>query len=66
MDLLILEGTTLSREQVKSLTEEELALKISEQVKPYSQIFLLCSTTNIDRITVMTKVAMRTRQSNST
>lgn len=61
-----MEGTTLSREKVKSQTEEELAVEMAEKVRSYSQIFLLCSTTNIDRITVMTKVAIRTRQSNST
>lgn len=66
MDLLILEGTTLSRKQIKSQTEEQLAVEMAEKTKQYSQVFLLCSTTNIDRITVMTKVAMRTRQSNST
>lgn len=61
-----MEGTTLSREKVKSQTEEQLAVEMAEKTAPYSQIFLLCSTTNIDRITVMTKVALKTRQSNST
>lgn len=61
-----MEGTTLSREKVKSQTEEQLAVEMAEKTKQYSQIFLLCSTTNIDRITVMTKVALKTRQGNST
>lgn len=59
IDLLITEGTTLSRPQIKSKTEEELAIEIAEKTKNYDQVLMLMSTTNIDRVTTMQKVANR-------
>lgn len=59
VDLLITEGTTLSRPQIKSKTEEELALEIAQKTKNYDQVLMLMSTTNIDRVTTMQKVANR-------
>lgn len=56
VDILITEGTTFTRPQVKSQTEEDLALEMIEKTKKYNQVLLLCSTTNIDRAVVMTKV----------
>lgn len=56
VDVLIAEGTTFTRPQVQSQTEEELALEMIEKTKKYDQVLLLCSTTNIDRAVVMTKV----------
>ena len=60
IDLLITEGTTLSREQVKSKTEKELVDDIVGKTKDYDQVLMLMSTTNIDRVTTMQKVANRT------
>lgn len=60
IDLLITEGTTFSREQVKSKTEPELVDDIVEKTKNYDQVLMLMSTTNIDRVTTMQKVANRT------
>ena len=60
IDLLITEGTTLSREQVKSKTESELVDDIVEKTKDYDQVLMLMSTTNIDRVTSMQRVANRT------
>lgn len=57
IDVLITEGTTLSREQIKSRTEEELVNDITEATKEYNQVLMLMSTTNIDRVTTMQKVA---------
>lgn len=62
VDLLITEGTTLSRPQIKSKTEEELSIEIAEKTKDYDQVLMLMSTTNIDRVTTMQKVANRTRK----
>lgn len=59
IDLLITEGTTLSRRQIKSKTEEELSIEIAEKTKSYDQVLMLMSTTNIDRVTTMQKVANR-------
>ena len=60
IDLLITEGTTLSREQVKSKTETELVEDIVEKTKNYDQVLMLMSTTNIDRVTTMQRVANKT------
>ena len=60
IDLLITEGTTLSREQIKSKTETELVEDIGEKTKKYDQVLMLMSTTNIDRVTTMQRVANRT------
>ena len=60
IDLLITEGTTLSREQVKSKTETELVDDIVEKTKNYDQVLMLMSTTNIDRVTTMQRAANKT------
>ena len=60
IDLLITEGTTFSRPKIKSKTEEELVYDIVEKTKNYKQVLMLMSTTNIDRVTTMQKVANRT------
>lgn len=52
---MITEGTTLSRENVKSQTEAELAVEIAEKTKDYDQVFVLTSTTTIDRITTIVR-----------
>lgn len=60
IDLLITEGTTFAREQVKSKKEEDLVDDIVEKTKNYDQVLMLMSTTNIDRVTTMQRVANRT------
>lgn len=50
IDLLIIEGTTLSRNNQVHLTESELELKAKEIIKQKKYVFILCSSTNIDRI----------------
>ena len=62
IDILITEGTTLSREQIKSQTEQGLVKDIVEATKDYSEILMLMSTTNIDRVTTMQKVANKTNK----
>ena len=60
IDLLITDGTTFSREHTKSKTEEELVYDIAKKTKDYDQVLILMSTTNIDRVTTMQKVANKT------
>ena len=60
IDLLITEGTTFSREQIKSKSETELVDDIVDKTKNYDEVLMLMSTTNIDRVTTMQKVANRT------
>ena len=49
IDLLITEGTTLTRSNDKFMTEAELEKKSLEIIKKYDQVFILQSSTNIDR-----------------
>ena len=62
VDILITEGTTLSREQIKNKTENELVNEIVQKTKGYNQVLMLMSTTNIDRVTTMQKVANKTKK----
>ena len=57
VDLLIIEGTMFTRKQIKNKTEEELVSEIADKTKCYDQVLMLMSTTNIDRVTTMQKVA---------
>ena len=49
VDLLITEGTNITRES-KTLKEEELTLKALDIFKSYKQVFILQASTNIDRL----------------
>lgn len=60
VDLLITETTTLTRLNIKSKTEAELAVEIAEKTKDYDQVLVLMSTTNIDRVTTLQRVANKT------
>lgn len=62
IDLLITEGTTLSREQMKSQSEAELASEMAKMTDRYKQVLVLTSTTNIDRITDIQRCANRTNK----
>lgn len=62
VDILITEGTTLSRKQIKSKTEDELANEIAKKTEKYDQVLMLMSSSNIDRVTTMQKVANKTNK----
>lgn len=49
VDLLITEGTTLSRDINVYKSEKELENEVSNYIKKYDQIFIMQSSTNIDR-----------------
>lgn len=50
IDVLITEGTMLSRPNEKVLTEHELGKKATELLRDNKNVFVLCSSTNIDTI----------------
>lgn len=50
IDLLITEGTTLSRSNQPILTESDLKNKAEKLLSEKKYVFVLCSSTNIDRI----------------
>ncbi len=60
VDLLITEGTTFGRENIKYKTEEELERISIELFKKYKQIFILQASTNIDRIVTFYKACKQT------
>lgn len=62
VNLLITEGTTLSRNVLESESEENLELKISKYMKEYNQVFIMQSSTNIDRTISFVKSALKSRK----
>lgn len=50
VDVLICEGTTISRNKEISMTESELAFKAKEILRENKYVFVACASTNIDRI----------------
>ncbi len=50
VDCLICEGTMLSRGKEETLTEEELSERAKHIMIQHKNVFVLCSSTNIDRI----------------
>ena len=60
VDLLITEGTSLSRNILEYDTEEELEKEALEYIKKYDQVFIMHSSTNIDRTISFIKSALKT------
>ena len=60
VDLLITEGTSLSRNILDYDTEEELEKEALEYMKKYDQVFIMHSSTNIDRTISFIKSALKT------
>lgn len=59
VDVLICEGTTLSRNNEETITENELQKKAEEIFKNNKYNFVMCSSTNIDRIAAIHKAALK-------
>jgi len=62
VDLLITEGTSLTRNTSKYDTEEQLENKALEYMKHYDQVFIMHSSTNIDRTISFIKSALKTNK----
>ena len=50
IDILITEGTTLSRANECLVTEHELQGKFRDYIKDYKYVYVLCASTNLERI----------------
>lgn len=50
VDALIIEGTTLSRMENDVLTEQHLQQKAASWMREKKYVFVICSSTNIERI----------------
>lgn len=59
VDCLICEGTTLSREKESAMTEMELQDRAEQVFKENKYVFVMCSSTNIDRIAAIHKGALK-------
>ena len=53
IDLLIIEGTTIARPNTNIETEQQLANRAKKIIKDNKYVFILCASTNIDRIVGM-------------
>ena len=58
VDCLICEGTTLTRNEKEILTESQLQIKAKEAFEDNKYVFILCSSTNIDRIAAFHKASL--------
>ncbi len=59
IDVLITEGTTLSRTDSVPMTEHELQQKAKEYMEQYKYVFVMCSSTNLERICALSKIVPR-------
>ena len=55
VDVLITEGTTLSRNATLPMTERELQQKVKSYMEQYKYVFVCCASTNLERICAMSK-----------
>lgn len=62
IDLLICEGSMLSRATEKVMTEYEVGAKAEELMRQQKNIFVLASSTNIDRIAMFYNAAVRLKK----
>lgn len=59
IDTLITEGTTLSRCDNQPITEYELQQKTRTYLERYKYVFVLCASTNLERICALSKAVQR-------
>lgn len=59
VDALIIEGTTLSRTDTQLMNERELQQKVKAYMEQYKYVFVLCASTNLERICAMSKAVPR-------
>ncbi len=59
VDALITEGTALSRPFTPPLTESALQRQVRGYIKQYKYVFVLCASTNLERICALSKAVPR-------
>ena len=59
VDVLITEGTMLSRDDGQTKTESEIQSTMSDLMDKYKNVFVLCSSTNFDRLAGLHKANAR-------
>lgn len=59
VDAIITEGTTVSRTDGKTVTEWELQARVRNYLQQYKYVFVLCATSNLDRIFALARAVPR-------
>lgn len=59
VDAIITEGTRVSRTDGKTVTEWELQARVRNYLQQYKYVFVLCATTNLDRIFALARAVPR-------
>lgn len=59
VDAIITEGTMVSRTDGKTVTEWELQARVRNYLQQYKYVFVLCATTNLDRIFALARAVPR-------
>lgn len=62
VDVLITEGTNLGRPEANTVTEHDLSRQAAEYLKRWKNVFVLCSSTNIDRLAGLYAAARRVKK----
>ena len=59
VDVVVTEGTTVSRSEYEAVTEWELQKRVKAYLRQYKYVFVLCATTNLDRIFALARAVPR-------
>ncbi len=59
VDVVVTEGTTVSRSEHEAVTEWELQKRVKAYLRQYKYVFVLCATTNLDRIFALARAVPR-------
>ena len=62
VDVVVMEGTTLSRNNLKNRLEKNLVKDIYNKTKKYDKVLILQSSTNIDRVVSMYKAMKKSKK----
>lgn len=59
VDVVVTEGTTISRSEHEVVTEWDLQKRVKAYLQQYKYVFVLCATTNLDRIFALARAVPR-------
>lgn len=59
VDVVVTEGTTVSRSEHEVVTEWDLQKRVKAYLQQYKYVFVLCATTNLDRIFALARAVPR-------
>lgn len=59
VDVVVTEGTTVSRSEHEVVTEWDLQKRVKTYLQQYKYVFVLCATTNLDRIFALARAVPR-------